>query len=64
MITIQTDYDFTPAGKRAVRVVRTNRGTAIRGYVSGRRYMRFATMQDAIEWRDNTEKLAPQPWGS
>jgi len=69
MIRIQTDYDFTPIGKRTVRVVRWNkiqsrRVTIIRGYVGGRRYMTFASLADAVTWRDNTVNLLPQEWSA
>lgn len=40
-IVIQTDADFTPAGKRSARVVQTNRGSQLRWYVSGRVYRRL-----------------------
>lgn len=63
-IIIPADYDFTPIGKRTVKVVRTSRGgRQIRGYVSGRIYIRgFATIEAAIQWRDNTRNLLPQSW--
>jgi hypothetical protein len=37
-ITIHTDRDLTPAGKRSARVVKTTRGSQLRWYVSGRLY--------------------------
>lgn len=53
-IVINTDADFTPAGKRAARVVKTTRGTQLRFYVSGRLYRWLAASQDNItmakEW--------------
>jgi hypothetical protein len=42
-ITIETDADFTPAGKRSFRVVQTSRGGyQLRWYVSGRIYRSLA----------------------
>lgn len=41
-IVIQTDADFTPAGKRRVRVVQTFGGRQLRLYVAGRIYQRLA----------------------
>lgn len=58
-IIIQTDQDFTPAGARRLHVMPSGQ---IRAYVSGRRFRTFATAAGAIAWRDNVEKLAPQPW--
>ena len=41
-ITIQTDADFTPRGKRTARIVQTDRGgSQLRWYVSGRLYNRL-----------------------
>jgi hypothetical protein len=41
-ITIQTDADFTPKGKRTARNVKTYRGgRQLRWYVSGRIYRRL-----------------------
>ena len=37
-VTIKTDADFTPAGKRTARTVMLNQGPRIRWYVSGRIY--------------------------
>ena len=37
-ITIKTDADFTPAGKRTARTVTLKQGPRIRWYVSGRIY--------------------------
>ena len=63
-IIIECDADFTPIGKRTVRIVQTSRGgRQIRGYVSGRIYKwGFPSIERAIEWRDNTRNLCPQPW--
>jgi hypothetical protein len=60
-IIIKTNYDFTPAGKRSVRIVKQH-NNAIRGYVSGHRYMDFNTVAEALAWRDNTLNLLPQSW--
>jgi hypothetical protein len=55
-ITIQTNADLTPAGKRAARVVPLNRGRAprIRWYVGGRIYNQLPVTPDNIamtrEW--------------
>lgn len=57
-ITIQTDADFTPAGKRRVRVVkcRNRMGVSaqIRLYVSGRIFRKLAptpqNMELAKQW--------------
>ena len=68
-LDIGKDYDFTPTGKRTVRVVRWNnvggrRVIIIQGYVGGRKYMSFPTLADAITWRDNTTNLLPQEWSA
>ena len=60
LVRINTSYDFTPTGKRRVAFVKDH--NCIKGYVSGREYCRFPNMRLAIEWRDNTENLNPQPW--
>lgn len=54
-ITIQTDADFTPAGKRRAQIWTGYRGTRlIRWYVSGRRYRALAITPENIaltkEW--------------
>ena len=57
-ITIQTDADFTPKGKRSARVVQTKSqfgiGRQIRWYVSGAIYRRLPVTNDNIaltrEW--------------
>jgi hypothetical protein len=41
-ITIHTDRDLTPDGKRAFRVLNLRRGVFIRWYVSGRIYRQMA----------------------
>jgi hypothetical protein len=49
-ITIQTDADFTPMGKRRVRVVTLDRGARrIRWYVAGRIYNQLPVTIDAVE---------------
>lgn len=60
LVRIDTDYDFTPKGKRRVAFVKDH--DCIKGYVSGIEYMRFPNMGLAVEWRDNTKNLNPQPW--
>lgn len=51
-IVIQTDADFTPPGKRRVRVVTCSNGhKQIRAYVSGRRYCVFHDLALAMEWQ-------------
>lgn len=49
-IVIQTDADFTPKGKRRVRIVRTTRGRQVRCYVSGRIYAQGWTIEKALAW--------------
>ncbi len=50
-IIIQTNADFTPKGKRRVRLVKGSRGqTIIRGYVSGKRYCVFDDPNVAYLW--------------
>jgi hypothetical protein len=49
-ITIQTDADFTPKGKRKARVVQTDRGgRQLRWYVGGRLYRRLAITAQTTE---------------
>lgn len=48
-ITIQTDADFTPKGKRRALIVPTSRGgRQIRWYVGGRYYSRLPVTADNI----------------
>lgn len=48
-IVIHTQADFTPAGKRSARVVRTDRGgRSLRWYVSGRIFRRMAVNAASI----------------
>lgn len=53
-ITIQTNADFTPPGKRVARVVKTTRGQQLRFYVAGRLYRWLAVTPEnlkmANEW--------------
>lgn len=53
-IVINTDADFTPAGKRTARVIKTTRGSQLRFYVSGRIYrwlaVNAANIAMANEW--------------
>ena len=64
-ITIATDFDFTPIGKRTVRLVTTSRGSQLRGYVGTRLWFKGGMSPErALEWRDNTTKLCPQPWAT
>jgi hypothetical protein len=52
-ITIQTDADFTPAGKRNARIVKTStrfgEGRQLRWYVAGNLYRRMQPTADNIE---------------
>lgn len=52
-ITIKTDRDLTPKGKRTARVVQLNQGLHIRWYVSGRIY---ATKNNTPEMRELTRE--------
>lgn len=52
-ITIKTDRDLTPKGKRTARVVQLNQGPHIRWYVSGRIY---ATKANTPEMRALTRE--------
>lgn len=45
VILIQTDADFTPAGKRSARTVTLIQGQRIRWYVSGRIYRTLAVTE-------------------
>ena len=52
-ITIQTDADFTPKGKRRVRLIRLRGVTGdtmrLRWYVSGRIYRQLAATQANVQ---------------
>ena len=49
-ITINTDKDLTPAGKRRAKVVQTSRGgSELRWYVGGKLYHFLAPNQSNIE---------------
>lgn len=70
-LTIHTDLDLTPAGKRRVRLVPTLRGGhVLRWYVSGRRYHSLpvtpATAALSREWVANAgaPDHRPQPWSA
>ncbi len=69
-ITIQSNYDFTPKGKRRAQIV-TLRGMfgkvkRIRWYVSGRIFNQLPVTEENLklskEWSDNTQNLLPQNW--
>lgn len=64
-IVINTDYDLTPAGKRAARVVQTSRGgRQLRWYVGGRLYWKGAPADHTAEWLagEGGPLHRPQPW--
>jgi hypothetical protein len=64
-IVINTDYDLTPAGKRAARVVQTSRGgRQLRWYVGGRLYRKGAPSEHTAEWLagEGGPLHQPQPW--
>jgi hypothetical protein len=64
-ITITTELDLTPKGKRVARYVRTNRGgTQLRWYVGGRLYVKGANPALTGEWVSGEGKPGhcPQPW--
>lgn len=68
-LTIQTDRDFTPVGKRSAKVVTHDRGTKrIRWYVGGRRYHVLpVTPENAALTRDwvanaGASDNLPQAW--
>ena len=64
-LTINSEFDFTPKGKRAARYVRTSRGSRqLRWYVGGRLYVKGANPAFINEWINNngaTNHL-PQNW--
>lgn len=66
MITITTEFDLTPTGKRAARVVQTRRGTQLRWYVGGKLYWKGAPAHHTNEWLagENGPLHRPQPWGA
>lgn len=68
-ITIQSDLDFTPTGKRSARVVTHDRGVQrIRWHVGGRRYhalpVTAANTDLTKAWLANAGAAnhCPQPW--
>jgi len=66
-ITIKTEYDLTPAGKRAARVVQTSRGgRQLRWYVGGRLYWKGAPAEHTNEWLkgEGGPLHRPQPWSA
>lgn len=48
-ITIQTNSDFTPAGKRGAKVVTLIQGTRIRWYVAGRIFRTLPNTPASLE---------------
>lgn len=65
-ITIYTDLDLTPIGKRSARYVQTRNGTQLRWYVGGRLYVKGANIKRTREWLAGAGKPShrPQPWAS
>lgn len=66
-IVINTDYDLTPAGKRAARVVQTSRGgRQLRWYVGGRLYWKGASSDHTAEWLagEGGPLHQPQSWSA
>lgn len=64
-IVIKTEYDLTPAGKRAARVVQTSRGgRQLRWYVGGRLYWKGAPAERTSEWLagEGGPLHRPQSW--
>lgn len=63
-ITIQSNYDFTPKGKRSARYVQTRNGVQLRWYVGGRLYVKGANAAFTDEWLagENGANHLPQPW--
>jgi hypothetical protein len=66
MITIQTDADFTPKGKRTARNVKTYRGgRQLRWYVSGRIYHRLPVTGENLgltsQWLEAGRSVAADP---
>jgi hypothetical protein len=68
-LVMASELDFTPAGKRRVRVVPTSRGgRLLRWYVSGRRYHSLpvtpAAAELSREWVANAgaDNHRPQTW--
>jgi hypothetical protein len=65
-ITIQTDLDLTPTGKRSARYVQSRNGLSLRWYVAGRIYRKGASLAHTHEWLANAGKPnhCPQPWAA
>lgn len=64
-ITIHTDLDFTPSGKRVARWVYGSRGTRQhRWYVGGRLYAKRADPSRTAEWLagEGAPGHCPQAW--
>lgn len=64
-ITITSDKDFTPKGKRSARYVRTYRGgTQLRLYVAGRIFVKGANPAIVNDWLagENGPNHCPQDW--
>lgn len=66
-ITITSDKDFTPRGKRSARYVQTYRGgTQLRLYVAGRIFVKGANPAIVNEWLagENGPNHCPQDWAN
>lgn len=65
-ITIHTDLDFTPSGKRTARYVYGRTGAQLRWYVSGRIYSKAPPAHLTAEWLAGEGKPnhCPQPWSA
>ena len=64
-ITISTDLDLTPSGKRSARWVYASRGVRQhRWYVGGRLYSKRADPRLTAEWLagEGAPGHCPQPW--
>jgi hypothetical protein len=64
-IVINTDYDLTPVGKRAARIVQTSRGgRQLRWYVGGRLFVKGADARHTAAWLAGAggPLHLPQPW--
>jgi hypothetical protein len=65
-ITIHTDFDLTPIGKRSARYVQSRKGMQLRWYVGGRLYLKGARIEHTREWLEGAGKPShcPQPWAN
>lgn len=65
-ITIHSDDDFTPIGKRSARYVQSRNGLSLRWYVAGRIYWKVAPAHLTSEWLEGAGKPnhCPQPWAA